>query len=119
MRYLILLLLNLPVILLALLNIVTRYKMKKLSRERFYKQLLLWLVVLVVIAGSFPVYNLIAGRPVLDSLDLSAFDIAQTTVIVFLLYAFNNLHQKLDQTERRLRDLHQEVSIRLSKNDKD
>lgn len=114
MRYIILVLLNLPIILLALLNIVTKYKMKRVSRRHFVKQLILWIAVLVVIIGSFPIYNLIIGRPVLDSINLSIFDIAQTTVIVFLFYVINDQRQKVEQTERRLRDLHQELSIRLS-----
>ena len=35
MRYLVLLLLNLPIILLALLNIITQYKIGKIPRQRF------------------------------------------------------------------------------------
>lgn len=114
MRYLVLVLLNTPIILLALLNIVTQYKMKHMPRERFYWQLLLWVVILVVLIGSFPIYNLIVGRPVLDSLDLSAFDILQSTAIIYLFYILNNQRRKTELTERRLRDLHQELSIKLS-----
>ena len=114
MRYLILVLLNVPIILIALLNIITRYKLGKASARRFRRQLLLWLVILIILIGSFPIYNLLSGRPVLDSRTLSFFDIAEVTVIIFLFYVVNNLIRKLDQTERRLRDLHQEISIKLS-----
>ena len=89
MRYIVLVLLNIPIILLALLNIVTKYKMKRTSKSRFLKQLALWVFILVVLVGSFPVYNIITGRPVIDSIDLSVFDIFQTTAIVFLFYVVN------------------------------
>jgi len=114
MRYVILVLLNIPVILLALLNILTRYKLGRMPKQRFIKQLILWLVILVVLIGSFPIYNLSVGRPMLDSTDLSVFDIVQTTAIVLLVYIINNQRQKAEQNERRLRDLHQELSIYLS-----
>lgn len=114
MRYLILIALNTPIIFLAFLNVVTQYKMRRISRRRFYRQLLLWVILLTVLIGSFPVYNLIIGRSVLDSIELSAFDIVQTTAIILLFYVINNQHRKIEQSERRLRDLHQELSIRLS-----
>ena len=114
MRYLILILLNVPIILLALVNIVTQFKLKKVSRYRFRNQIFIWLSVLIVVIGSFPVYNLLVGRPALDSHELSLFDIVEVTAIVFLFYMFNNQRQRIDQNEKRLRDLHQELSIRLS-----
>lgn len=116
MRYIILVLLNTPVILLALLNIITKYKIGKMSQRRFRRQLLLWLLILTVLVSSFPFYNYFMGRPLLDSTDLSAFDIVQTTVLIGLFYTLNNVRQKADETERRLRDLHRELSINLSKN---
>lgn len=114
MRYIVLVLLNLPVILLGLTNIVTQYKLGKIPKKRFRRQLILWVVLLVVLIGSFPVYNYLMGRPPLDSTDLSVFDIVQTTAIVILIYITNTQRQKVEQNERVLRDLHQELSIKLS-----
>lgn len=114
MRYVILVLLNIPIIMLALVNIITQYKLRRVSPNRFRHQIILWLIVLVVLLGSFPLYNYLVGRPPLDSTELSSFDIIQTTAIVFLFYALHNQRQKSEQNERRLRDLHQELSIKLS-----
>ena len=114
MRYLVLVILNIPVILLALLSLVTRYKINKLDAGKFRQQLLLWLIVLLVLISSFPLYNLSAGRPLFDSHELSIFDIVETTAIIALFYIVNNQRQKLDRTERYLRDFHQELSIKLS-----
>lgn len=114
MRFIILLLLNLPVILLALVNLLTKYKVGRISKERFRLQVLLWSIILIVLIGSYPVYNLLSGRPALASDELSLFDIAQTTALVLLIYIINNQRQKIDTAERRLRDLHQELSIKLS-----
>lgn len=117
MRYIILVLLNLPIILLAFTNLLTKYKLRKISSQRFKMQMLIWSLLLIALIGSFPLYNTMVGRAPLDSHELSLFDIVQTTVIVLLFYTTNNQRQSLEQTERRLRDLHQELSILLSKND--
>ena len=111
MRYLILVLLNVPIILTALINIITQYKLRKVSTARFRHQLIIWLVIMVVLVGSFPMYNISLGHPPLDSSELSL----QTTAIILLFYIANTQRQRIDQNERRLRDLHQELSIRLSK----
>lgn len=117
MRYIILVLINLPIIGLAVLNFLTKYKMRKITKQRFLKQLLAWSVLLVILVASFPVYNILNGKPPLESDSLSFFDIVQTTAIIVLFYIINDQRQKIDQSDRRLRDLHQELSIKLSKND--
>lgn len=114
MRYIILVILNLPLLFIAGLDTLTQYKMKKISSRRFYQSVLLWIVILTVIIGAFPLYNLASGRSIFESSDLSTFDIVQTTVLVFLIYLIFSLRRKLEATERRLRDLHQETSIILS-----
>lgn len=114
MRYIILVILNLPIILLALVNIVTQYKLRKVSKNRFYHQLFIWVAILVVLVSAFPMYNLAIGRPALDAHELSLFDIIQTTGMILLFYIANNQRQRLDQTDKRLRQLHQELSIKLS-----
>ena len=118
MRYIILIILNLPIIFLALANIITDYKLKKVSINRFRNQIVLWVFILVVVIGSFPVYNIATGRPPLDSSELSLFDIVQTTVIIFLLYVVNSQRQRIDQGEMMMKKLHRELSIRLSENKK-
>ena len=114
MRYIILVLLNLPIILLALVNIVIQHKTKKVGANRFRHQILLWLVILIVLVGSFPAYNYATGKHIFDSSELSLFDIAQTTVIIYMVYTLNNQRRRIEQNERTVRDLHQELSIRLA-----
>lgn len=117
MRYLVLVLLNLPIVVSALVNIITQYKLGRVSTSRFKHQIIIWITILVVLVGSFPLFNMATGRSPLDSHELSLFDIVQTTAIVFLFYAFNSQRQRSDQAERRVRNLHQELSIRLSDSD--
>jgi len=115
MRYILLIILNAPIVLLAFMNIITQYKLKKNTRDQFRRQIIVWITITLVLFCSFPIYNLISGRPIFQSDDFSAFDIIQTTVIVYLIYLANHQHQRLELQEKRYRDLHQKLSIKLSK----
>jgi hypothetical protein len=113
----VLVILNLPIILSALITIIAQFKLKKISARRFRNQIIVWTVILILIIGSFPLYNLLVGKHPLDSSELSLFDILEVTAIIFLFYAIIAQRQRLDQNEKRLRELHQELSIKLSKKD--
>ena len=118
MRYILLVVLNLPIVLLALLNVITQYKLKKISGNRFRFQFIAWIFILIILIGSFPLYNHLTGKPLLDSSGFSAFDLAEITVIVYLMYGANNQRRKIEQNEKLFRELHQELSIRLSEEEK-
>ena len=114
MRYILLVILNSPIVLLALANIFVQFKMRKMDRARFVRQVILWLLIFLIIIGSFPVYNVAIGKPLFDSSNLSLIDVVQATAITYLFYIVNNQRRNAEQTERTLRDLHQEVSIELA-----
>jgi len=114
MRYAILVVLSVPIVFLALMNIVTQYKTKKIQLARFRYQLIVWAVIFVVLVGSFPVYNIIKHKPILDSSELSLFDIVQTTTLVYVIYVMNDYRRRIEQGERAIRDLNQQLSIKLS-----
>lgn len=116
MRYLILVALNMPIVLLALTNLLVQFKMHKISSRRFYQQLLAWFIISSVLICSFPVYNSLTGKPLLDSSSLNSFDIAEITAIIYLLYVINDHRRKIERAEKTLRDLHQELSIKLRNN---
>lgn len=118
MRYVVLVLLNLPIILLAFINMLTQYKMHKVSKQRFQLQLLTWLAILILLISSFPLFNYFNDKPILDSSELSLFDIVQTTAIIFLFYIINHQRQNIERNEITLQELHRELSIKLSKNGK-
>ncbi len=115
MRYVLLLLLNSPIIAVALLNTTTKYKLGQVDRTKFVKQLVSWLGLLLLLLVALPIYNYSHNDSLFQSPKLTILDIAQITAIVYLVFIVNTLRLKVEKTEQRLRDLHQELSIRLSK----
>ncbi len=114
-RYLLLLILNLPFILAGILSAITQFKLKRSSRRRLIVQLFLWLTVLTGLVIAEPIYSYLFQNNLTQTEPLSLFDVVQITAIVITFYIANRTRIKLDESERRLNDLHQQLSIRLSK----
>lgn len=113
-RYLLLLLLNLPFIIAAVISQITLYKLGKSSKKRLYVQLVIWLVILIGLISAEGFYEWLHSNGLTQTESLSLFDVVQITAIVMLLYVTNRSRQKIESLETRLNDLHQELSIRLS-----
>ncbi|MEK7153898.1 MAG: hypothetical protein AAB834_08155, partial [Patescibacteria group bacterium] len=111
-RYLILLLLNAPFVIAALSNALVSYKLSRISRSRFIFQFVLWLVVLTGLAGAKPIYEFLFSNNLTETEPLSLFDVMQITGIVIVFFMANRTRTKLEILERRVQDLHKELSIR-------
>lgn len=113
-RYLLLLILTLPFILLAILSAITRYKLGRLSKSRLIVQLLIWILLSIGIASAESLYAWLFQNHLTVSEPLSLFDVIQITLIIIILFITSYYHAKIDTLEKRFQDLHQELSIRLS-----
>jgi hypothetical protein len=117
-RYLLLFLLNLPFILAALLSAVTQYKLGRSSSRRLFLQVTIWIIVLAGLALAEPIYVWLFNNNLTTTEPLSLFDVVQITAIVITFYIANRSRLKTQTLERRVQDLHQELSIRLSQKDR-
>lgn len=118
-RYLILVLLNLPLILAGLLGALVDFKTNKLSRNKYIFVTVLWLIIFVGLASAQYIYEFLFSHNLTQTEPLSLFDVIQITGIIFVLYMANRSRVRVENLERRLQDLHQELSIKLSRSDKD
>ncbi len=115
-RYLLLLLLNLPFILFAILGAITQYKLKRSTKKRLIAQLSTWILVFIGLASAESIYNWLFQHKLTQTEPLSLFDVIQITSIILVFYIANRSHAKIEALEKRVQDLHQELSIRLSNN---
>lgn len=113
-RYLILVLLNLPLIISGLLGSLIDYKTNKISKSKYIFLTLLWVVILLGLSIAEPFYQFLYSRNLTETASMSLFDVIQFTGIIYILYMANRSRIKADVLERRVQDLHQELSIRLS-----
>jgi hypothetical protein len=113
-RYLILLILTTPFVLVALLNVLVDYKTKKISRKKFSMYTASWLVIFTGLLLAQPIYTFLFSKHLTATEPLSLFDVIQITGIVFLLFVVSRAHAKHEALEQHVRNLHQELSILLS-----
>lgn len=116
-RYLLLFLLNLPFIMAALLSEITQYKLRKTSKRKFIIRFSGWLIALIGLALAEPIYIWLFNNKLTNTEPLSLFDVVQITAIVIVFYIANRTQLKTKILERRLHDLHQELSINESTRD--
>jgi hypothetical protein len=110
-RYLLLLLLNLPFILLAILGAITQYKLNHSNKKRLVTQVTIWTIVLIGLASAEFIYNWLFKNELTQTEALSLFDVIQITAIVIVFYIANRSRTKIELLEKRVQDLHQEISI--------
>lgn len=113
-RYLILVLLNIPLICAAILNAVVSYNLKHLSLRRFIFKVAFWVTIFLGLVFAESIYNFLYTGGLTQTEPLSLFDVLQITGVIYVFYLVNRLYVKVDVLERRVQDLHQELSIRLA-----
>ena len=113
-RYTILIVLNLPLVIAAIVNALVSYKMGRSSRRRFVFRMVFWLMILSGLVFAEPIYNYLASNNLTQSEPLSLFDVIEVTGIILALFVANQAYSRVDRLEQRVHSLQQEVSIRLA-----
>ena len=113
-RYLLLFLFNLPFIVAGVINIIAQYNLGHIKRSRFVIWIGIWLVIFFGLLFAEPIYVWLFASGLTASDSLSLFDVVQITAITVIFYVVNRVRLKLEVVERRQKQLHQELSIRLS-----
>ena len=118
-RYLLLFLLCLPFVLASIVSLLARFRMGTITKNRFIIHMVFWVVVLLGLALAEPIYDWLVTTGLTQTDSLSLFDVVQLTGIVVVFYIANRTRSKLERVERRLNDLHQELSILNAKSPND
>ena len=114
-RYTLLIILNSPLIIIGVLNTTVAYKMKNIGKRRFLFRLILWIGIFLGLIFAEPIYNYLFTNNLTQTEPLSLFDVIQITAIIAILFIANQANLRASLLEKQVRDLHQELSIRLSK----
>lgn len=78
-----------------------------------------WMLVLIGLAAIKPIYEFLFSNNLTNTEPLSLFDVIQITGIVMVFFIAIRTRTKVENLERRVQDLHQELSIRLSQDESD
>jgi len=109
------LILNTPLVLAGLSIALVDYKLDKTTNKKFAVQVIIWLIIFSGIASAKFIYEFLFSNHLTQTEPLSLFDVIEITGIIFVLFIANRSRIKLEALERRVQDLHQELSIQLSR----
>jgi hypothetical protein len=87
--------------------------MKHISFRRFIFKVTFWVIILFGLLFTESIYTFLYDQGLTQTEPLSLFDVLQITGIIYIFFLVNRLYVKVDVLERRVQDLHQEISIRL------
>jgi hypothetical protein len=110
-KYVLLVFINAPLILLALLMAVTSYKTGRSTRRRCTVLVVFWLLVGAGMLFVEPAYNTLVRANLTDSPPLSVFDIILLAGLVFLLFVVVQLYDKLNALSRKMSRMHEGLAI--------
>ena len=117
-RYLLLVILNAPFMIAGLINALVNYKLSRLSKSKFIIRITFWIMVLVGLSLAEPIYNFLFSNNLTRTEPLSLFDVIEIACIVIVFLIISRSRARIDTLERKVQDLHQELSIKLSKSNK-
>lgn len=116
-RYTLLIILNTPLIIAGIVNAIVSFKLKHSTRRRFIIRIALWVAIFLSLVFAQSIYNFLFSHQLTQTEPLSLFDVIQITGIIIAFFIANQAYIKADLLERRVQDLHQELSIKLSNED--
>ena len=115
-KYLIIVLLNMPVIVMGILWSTVSYKTKKMSRKRFVTEVAVWLAIGTSLILIEPIYNSLIRNGLTDSPPLSLIDVIILTLLVLCLFLIERLQEKITLLNKKFSLLHEEIVIQNSTN---
>lgn len=117
-KYALLALLNVPFVLFGALKAWSAFKKGRMQPIDFSMHIVFWLVVLSGLVFSEKIYNLLVAKGLTDSTPLSLADVVLVTGLNFCLFLILRLYSKTERLERRMTDLHEQLSLEFSKSHK-
>lgn len=114
-KYTLLLLLNVPFVLFGIIRAFVMHHEGLLQRLGLGIRLAFWIIILFGLIFTEEIYNFLFKNNLTDTNPLSLADVVLVTGILFCFSLCLRAYAKADALERRLSDLHEELSVLNSK----
>jgi hypothetical protein len=115
-KYTLLLILNLPFVIFGTVRALVMYKEGLVRRLGLIIRFLFWGTVLFGLIFAEEIYSFLSRNNLSDTSPLSLAEVVLTTGFLLCFTLAVRLYSKTETLEKRLSDLHEEISINNSKN---
>lgn len=116
-KFLVLLLVNLPIVVIGVLGAITSYKTSRISKKRSIIEVSVWLLVGLGLFFIQPAYNLLIEYELTDSEPMSLFDILLLTLVLLAALFIKNANEKISLLNRKISQIHEHIVIKESQYD--
>lgn len=113
-KYVLLIILNAPLVLYALFNVFVSYKMKRHSQLQTAIRFIFWGLILVAIFCNKPITDFLYSHELTNSPPLSIFDVFLCTGTIISLLLLGRAYGRITQLEDRFTELQEVISLRSS-----
>jgi hypothetical protein len=110
-KYILLIIINAPLIMLGVISAVTDYKTSRISRNRCTLQVLSWLIIGLSLVMVQPVYDILIRSNLTESPPLSVFDIVLLSGVLFCLLLIKRTNEKVDVLSKKVSRMHENIVI--------
>lgn len=110
-KYVLLVLINIPLLTVGIISAITSYKTKRISKRRATLELLFWAGVGVGLVFVEPVYNQLIKHNLTNSQPMSLFDIVLLTLILFCMLMIKNSNERISALQRKISRMHENLAI--------
>ncbi len=118
-RYVLLIIINLPLLLAGIISAISSYKTGRISKKRSITEVLFWVTVSVGIIFIEPVYNTLLRHGLTNSTPMSLFDIVLLTLLLFCLLFIKQANEKSDLLNKKITRLQESWAISQAHHPKD
>lgn len=112
-KYVLLVLINLPVVLIGIVRAITRYKTKpaRISRSKCILEVLFWISIGLGLSVVEPVYNTLIQHNLTNSPPMSLFDVVLLTLFVFALLLIVETNEELTALKKIVTRIHEKLAM--------
>lgn len=117
-RFLILILINLPIVLIGTVGAIVAYKTKQTSKKRCLVEVISWIIVGFGLVMVEPAYNLLVKNNLTTSDSMSIFDIILLTLVLICGLFLVKSNEKISSINNKLSRIHEHIAMKDAEDNK-
>ena len=110
-KYVLLVLINLPLLIIGVVSALTHYNTKRISKRRMIVEVAFWASIGIALVFAEPLYNALIENNLTDSQPMSLFDIALLTIVIFCLLLIKSSNERITQLHKKISRMHENLAI--------
>lgn len=113
-KFIILGVINTPIIIFGIVRAVSSYKTSRISKLRCKIEVVLWILIALGLVAVEPIYNLLVSNQLTDSAPMSIFDVVLLTFVLMSIFFIIRTNEKVSLVNKKIARLHESYAIKES-----